>query len=163
LVGGEPATASERPLVRVAVMDPGADPLLVKPEVEAALRAIDEAGCGVFVYVFSRSRASLARSFDKLTAPRTGGPAKLETSEALRDFGLGAQVLAQLGMKNLRLLTNNPTRIVGLEGYGMHVVERVPIGEASGASRGASGEAVPSRMPGSIDVRSNVRPLKKES
>ena len=45
----------------------------------------------------------------------------------LRDFGLGAQVLSDLGVKNLRLLTNNPKKIVGLEGYGMCVVDRVPI------------------------------------
>jgi 3,4-dihydroxy 2-butanone 4-phosphate synthase/GTP cyclohydrolase II len=45
----------------------------------------------------------------------------------LRDFGLGAQVLSELGVKDLRLLTNNPKKIAGLEGYGMCVVERVPL------------------------------------
>ena len=45
----------------------------------------------------------------------------------LRDFGLGAQVLSQLGVKSLRLLTNNPKKIVGLEGYGITVVDRVPL------------------------------------
>jgi 3,4-dihydroxy 2-butanone 4-phosphate synthase/GTP cyclohydrolase II len=45
----------------------------------------------------------------------------------LRDFGLGAQVLAHLGVRDLRLLTNNPKKIAGLEGFGMCVVERVPI------------------------------------
>ncbi|MFZ2604157.1 MAG: bifunctional 3,4-dihydroxy-2-butanone-4-phosphate synthase/GTP cyclohydrolase II, partial [Candidatus Omnitrophota bacterium] len=45
----------------------------------------------------------------------------------LRDYGIGAQILADLGLKNIRLLTNNPRKIVGLEGYGLHVIERVPL------------------------------------
>ncbi len=45
----------------------------------------------------------------------------------LRDYGIGAQILVDLGLKDLRLLTNNPRKIVGLEGYGLQVVERVPI------------------------------------
>ncbi|MGA8832569.1 MAG: bifunctional 3,4-dihydroxy-2-butanone-4-phosphate synthase/GTP cyclohydrolase II, partial [Desulfomonilaceae bacterium] len=45
----------------------------------------------------------------------------------LRDYGLGAQMLADLGVKKMRLMTNNPTKIVGLEGYGLEVVEQVPI------------------------------------
>ena len=45
----------------------------------------------------------------------------------LRDYGIGAQILADLGLKNIRLMTNNPKKIVGLEGYGLKVSERVPI------------------------------------
>ncbi len=128
LVRGEPASATEPPLVRVAVMDPVVDPLLIRPDVEAALRAIDEAGCGVFLYVYSRSRTSVTRAFEKLMAPRVAGPARNEaSSEALRDFGLGAQVLADLGLGKVRLLSNTDRKIVGLEGFGIEIVERVPI------------------------------------
>ena len=45
----------------------------------------------------------------------------------LRDYGIGAQILADLGLHNIRLLTNNPRKVIGLEGYGLKVVETVPI------------------------------------
>jgi 3,4-dihydroxy 2-butanone 4-phosphate synthase/GTP cyclohydrolase II len=45
----------------------------------------------------------------------------------LRDYGMGAQILADLGLRKIRLITNNPRKIVGLEGYGLEVVERVPL------------------------------------
>ncbi len=45
----------------------------------------------------------------------------------LRDYGIGAQILADLGIRKIRLMTNNPRKIIGLEGYGLQVVERIPI------------------------------------
>jgi 3,4-dihydroxy 2-butanone 4-phosphate synthase/GTP cyclohydrolase II len=48
----------------------------------------------------------------------------------LRDYGIGAQILADLGLRKIRLLTNNPKKIVGLEGYGLQVVERIPLESA---------------------------------
>jgi 3,4-dihydroxy 2-butanone 4-phosphate synthase/GTP cyclohydrolase II len=50
-----------------------------------------------------------------------------EAKAGLRDYGIGAQILVDLGLKKIRLMTNNPKKIVGLEGFGLHVVERVPI------------------------------------
>jgi len=86
------------------------------------LRMIEEAGKGVLLYVFPRARASLTADFQAVQ----GGPPPASESR-LREFGLGAQVLAHLGARTIRLLTNHPRRIVGVEGYGLHIVERVPI------------------------------------
>jgi 3,4-dihydroxy 2-butanone 4-phosphate synthase / GTP cyclohydrolase II len=95
-------------------------------QLRAALAAIERAGRGVLLYVFPSGRQSLvsdvkAHVLHEETARVAGREHKL------RDFGLGAQVLADLGVRELRLLTNNPKKIVGLEGYGLSVVERVPI------------------------------------
>jgi 3,4-dihydroxy 2-butanone 4-phosphate synthase/GTP cyclohydrolase II len=95
-------------------------------QLRAALQAIERAGRGVLLYVFPAGRQSLvadvrAHVLHDETARAAGREHKL------RDFGLGAQVLSHLGVKDLRLLTNNPKKIAGLEGYGMCVVERVPI------------------------------------
>jgi 3,4-dihydroxy 2-butanone 4-phosphate synthase/GTP cyclohydrolase II len=95
-------------------------------QLQAALREITRVGRGVVLYVHAPGRQTLLGDFRAHVihddAPRvTGGEHKL------RDFGLGAQVLAHLGLRNLRLLTNNPRKIVGLEGYGMCIHERVPL------------------------------------
>jgi len=85
-----------------------------------SLRMIEEAGRGIMLYVFSRTRTSLLG--------RLGGGSSSAAQQArLRDFGLGAQVLAHLGARTIRLLTNRPRPIVGLGGYGLEVVECVPI------------------------------------
>ncbi len=128
---GDVRAATKPPLVRVqttcfvgdvfgsAACDCG-------PQLHAAMAAIEKEGTGVLLYVYPAGRHSLTGDVRAHVLhedlPRvTGGEHKL------RDFGLGAQVLATLGVRELRLLTNNPTKIVGLEGYGLSVVERVPI------------------------------------
>jgi 3,4-dihydroxy 2-butanone 4-phosphate synthase/GTP cyclohydrolase II len=90
-----------------------------------SLRLIEEAGKGVLLYVFPRGRASLE-------AELGGQPTSSEPGDPrLRNFGLGAQVLAHLGVRTIRLLTNHPRRIVGIGGYGLEVVECVPIKPAA--------------------------------
>jgi len=85
-----------------------------------SLRMIEEAGHGIMLYVYSRARTSLLGRLG-------GAPSAAAEQARLRDFGLGAQVLAHLGAKTIRLLTNRPRPIVGLGGYGLEVVECVPI------------------------------------
>ncbi|HVR64765.1 MAG TPA: 3,4-dihydroxy-2-butanone-4-phosphate synthase [Polyangia bacterium] len=95
------------------------------------LRMIEEAGEGIMLYVYPRGRTSLLDDFNG----RTGGPevtaAGPSSESRLRDFGLGAQVLAHLGVRSIRLLTNHPRRIVGVGGYGLHIVECLPIRAAA--------------------------------
>jgi 3,4-dihydroxy 2-butanone 4-phosphate synthase/GTP cyclohydrolase II len=88
----------------------------------AWLRMIEEEGRGVLVYVLPRERGVHQ---DLGGVPGDSVPPAAGVDAPLRDFGLGAQVLVDLGCKTIRLLTNNRRRIAGLEGYGIHVVECV--------------------------------------
>ncbi len=89
------------------------------------LRMIEEAGKGILLYVFPRARATMLSDFQTTTA--TEPPATRAGDSRLRDFGLGAQVLAHLGARAIRLITNHPRRIVGLGGYGLEIVECIPL------------------------------------
>jgi 3,4-dihydroxy 2-butanone 4-phosphate synthase/GTP cyclohydrolase II len=102
---------------------PGAD----EPSAGVPLRLIEEAGKGVFLYVFPRARASLVGELAG-GAPTTLTAMPAASEPRLRAFGLGAQVLAHLGVGRIRLLTNNPRPIVGVAGYGLQIVECLPIG-----------------------------------
>jgi 3,4-dihydroxy 2-butanone 4-phosphate synthase/GTP cyclohydrolase II len=92
-----------------------------------SLRLIEEAGKGVLLYVFPRGRASLE---GELGVKAPGAEPADPQLPRLRNVGLGAQVLAHLGVRTIRLLTNHPRRIVGIGGYGLDVVECVPISPA---------------------------------
>ena len=142
LVAGDVAAAGERGepvLVRVQAMCPVGDVFASRAcdcewQLREALRAIAAAGCGVFLYVHPRGRTSLVTAFEEHVLHRSQRPAAASaTPGALRDFGLGAQVLADLGVKKIRLLSNNPKKIAGLGGFGIDVVERVPIEAAETA------------------------------
>jgi 3,4-dihydroxy 2-butanone 4-phosphate synthase/GTP cyclohydrolase II len=90
----------------------------------AWLRAIEEEGRGVLVYVLPRGLLGPILAGDD--SPGAAPQALPPVEAPLRDFGLGAQVLVHLGLRTIRLLTDNPRRIAGLEGYGIHVAECVP-------------------------------------
>jgi 3,4-dihydroxy 2-butanone 4-phosphate synthase / GTP cyclohydrolase II len=134
LVRGDVAAATaagHAVLVRVAALDPIADPFALRPDLLAAVDAIDAEGTGVLLYVCNRSRMRMRTSFDRLitpATPRDSSPAMIANhSEALRDFGLGAQVLADLGLKRIRLMIHSDRKIAAIEGFGIEVVERVSI------------------------------------
>ncbi|HJW88507.1 MAG TPA: GTP cyclohydrolase II, partial [Dehalococcoidia bacterium] len=102
-------------------------------QIDLAMQAIAQEGKGVFLYMRQEGRGIGFHNKLKAYALQDQG---LDTVEAnrrlgfpadLRDYGIGAQILSDLGIKNLRLLTNNPKKVVGLEGYGLKVVETVPL------------------------------------
>ncbi len=117
-------------LVRVAAMEPLADPFALRPDLDAALKAIDDAGVGVLLYVINRSRMKMRTSFDRLVMQQPAASRDsfaAASSEALRDFGLGAQVLADLGLHKIKLMIHSDRKIAAIEGFGIEVVERVGI------------------------------------
>ena len=96
-------------------------------QLRAAMKKIAEEGRGLVLYVFPGGRQSLVADVEGHVLHKEGVVTPAMREGKLRDFGLGAQVLADLGVRRIRLMTNNPRKIVGLEGYGISVGERVSL------------------------------------
>ncbi len=102
-------------------------------QLHTAMEIINEAGKGVIVYMHQEGRGiglvNKVKAYDLQEHGRDTVEANIELGfkEDLRDYGIGAQILVDLGVKKIRMLTNNPKKVVGLEGYGMAIVERIPI------------------------------------
>jgi 3,4-dihydroxy 2-butanone 4-phosphate synthase/GTP cyclohydrolase II len=137
LVKGD-VTGGPPPLCRVHTGSTVGDVFAATPRdggrhLREAIAQIEAAGRGALVYIAPRGNvrseldALRAEQSSSATPPTTSPKAARAGDPPLREFGLGAQVLVDLGMQEIRLLTNNPRKIAGIHGFGLNVVEQLPL------------------------------------
>jgi len=102
-------------------------------QLEEAMRTIHEAGRGILVYLHQEGRGIGLANKIRAYELQDQGLDTVEANERLgfkadqRDYGIGAQILGDLGVRTMRLLTNNPRKFIGLQGYGLAVAESLPL------------------------------------
>ena len=98
-------------------------------QLQQAMKIIENEGVGVILYINHDTKEALVSKIRSYKSQDEGEHIDFmeEGKPVLRDYGVGAQILVDLGVRHIRLMTNNPRKIVGLEGYGLDVVERIPL------------------------------------